>query len=195
MARRLSDAIPRAVIDSNVIFSRVLHELLGRVGASLRLLDLIWSEELLAESERVLLEEKPLTAAAATRWVGYLRESFPEGRIDLTILDPSLELTSLSADPADRHVCALAIAGSASYLFTFDRGYLRDALAAHGVEVASPDAFLAQAIDEEPTGFEALIEEQARHWAGGQPVDELLAAFERANVPIFTGKARQLLGS
>ena len=172
MARRLSDAIPRAVIDSNVIFSRVLHELLGRVGASLRLLDLIWSEELLAESERVLLEEKPLTAAAATRWVGYLRESFPEGRIDLTILDPS-----------------------ASYLFTFDRGYLRDALAAHGVEVASPDAFLAQAIDEEPTGFEALIEEQARHWAGGQPVDELLAAFERANVPIFTGKARQLLGS
>ena len=58
MARRLSEAVPRAVLDSNVIFSRVLHELLGRVAASLRLLDVIWSDELLAESERADLRGK-----------------------------------------------------------------------------------------------------------------------------------------
>lgn len=188
--RRLSEPLPRAVLDSNVIFSRVLHELLGRVAASLRLLDLIWSVELLAEAERVLSERKPLTSAQAARWVGYLRDSFPDGRVDPASAE--LDLSELSGDPDDEHVCALAIAGRATYLFSFDRGYLRERLAAHGVQVVSPDLFLSQAIDDEQAAFEALIEEQAQHWGGGRPVAELLAAFERANVPVFAGKARQL---
>lgn len=189
----MSEPLPRAVLDSNVIFSRVLHELLGRAAASLRLLDLIWSDELLAETERVLIEHKPLTPAQAARWVGYLRDSFPEGRVDLVGVE--LDLSALSDDPDDEHVCALTVAGQATYLFTFDRGYLRDALAANGVQVVSPDVFLSQAIDDEQGAFEALIEEQAEHWGGGRPVAELLAAFERANVPVFAGKARQLFAA
>jgi hypothetical protein len=39
---------PHAVLDSDIIFSRVLYELMGRVAAGLRLLDLVWSDELLA---------------------------------------------------------------------------------------------------------------------------------------------------
>lgn len=181
---------PRAVLDSNVIFSRVLHDLLGRAAASLRLLDLIWSDELLAEAERVLIESKPLRPEQAAVWVGYLRDAFPSGRVDLANVE--LELSGLSEDSDDAHVCALALAGEASYLFTFDRGYLRDALAAHGVEVVSPDVFLAQAIEDEPAAFEALLEEQAEQWGGGRPIAELLAALERAQVPVFAGKARRL---
>lgn len=182
---------PRAVLDSNVIFSRVLYELLGRVAGSLRLLHLIWSDELLAEAERVLIERKPLTAEQAGRWVGYLREAFPGGRVDLATV--SVDAAAMSSDPADAHVCALAVGGRASYLFSFDRGYLRDALAAHGVDVVTPDEFLVDAIDREPAGFEALLEEQAAVWGGGRPVAELLAAFGRARVPAFEAKARQLL--
>jgi hypothetical protein len=36
---------PRAVLDSDILFSRVLHELMGRVAKRLELLDLAWSEE------------------------------------------------------------------------------------------------------------------------------------------------------
>ncbi len=182
---------PRAVLDSNVIFSRVLYELLGRVAASLRLLDLIWSDELLAEAERVLIERKPLTPEQASRWVGYLRNAFPNGRVDLATV--SIDPTTLSTDPADAHVCALALAGDASYLFTFDRGYLREALAAHSVQVLTPDELLSSAIEEEPDGFETVLEEQAAVWGGGRPPSELLAALERADVPLFVTEARRLL--
>ncbi len=49
---------PRAVLDTDIIFSRVLHELMGRIAAELRLLDLFWSEQLLAEAQGSLVEKK-----------------------------------------------------------------------------------------------------------------------------------------
>jgi hypothetical protein len=119
----LSEPLPRAILDSDVIFSRVLHELFGRVAAKARLLDLIWSEPLLAEAERVLVERKPVPPVVAARWVGYLREAFPQGAIDISRLDPTIDLARLTNDPDDQHVCALAIVGEADYLFSFDRGY------------------------------------------------------------------------
>lgn len=73
--------LPRAVLDADIIFSRVLHELMGRVADDLRLLDLLWSEELLAEAKRSLVEKKGLSEEIAARWVGYLSQGFPAGRI------------------------------------------------------------------------------------------------------------------
>jgi hypothetical protein len=59
---------PRAVLDTDIIFSRVLHELMGRLAAELRLLDLFWSEQLLAEAQSSLVEKKQLPAESAQRW-------------------------------------------------------------------------------------------------------------------------------
>jgi hypothetical protein len=53
--------LPRAVLDADIIFSRVLHELMGRLAAGARLFDLIWSEELLGEAKSSLIERKGLT--------------------------------------------------------------------------------------------------------------------------------------
>lgn len=79
--RRLSKAgrPQRAVLDTDIIYSRVLHELLGRVASELRLLDLFWSEELLAETRRSLIAKKGLAVEVAQRWVDYLPQSFPAG--------------------------------------------------------------------------------------------------------------------
>lgn len=74
---------PRAVLDTDVIFSCVLYEPLGRLALRRRALTLIWSDELLAEAERVLAARKSLTTAAAAQWVGCLRDAFPQERIDL----------------------------------------------------------------------------------------------------------------
>jgi len=45
-ALRLSErtGAPRAVLDADIVFSRVMHELMGRVAKGLELLDLVWSE-------------------------------------------------------------------------------------------------------------------------------------------------------
>lgn len=185
---------PRAVLDADIVFSRVLHELMGRVAKGLELLDLVWSEELLAETRRALVEKKGLSEDAAARWAGYLPQNFPDGETDLSEAATSVELGALTDDPDDHHVCRLAIASGAAHLFTHDRGYLRVALQGHGVEVAAPDSFLTGAFDEAPEGFLDLLERQAADWVGGRPVSELLAAIERAGAAGFAGTARAAFG-
>ncbi len=44
-------AIDRVVIDSNIIFSRTLYELMGSLGSVALLYDIIWSDELLCEAD------------------------------------------------------------------------------------------------------------------------------------------------
>lgn len=180
---------PRAVLDADIIYSRVLHDLMGRTARDLRVLDLFWSEELLAEARRSLEAKKQLAPASAQRWVGYLPRNFPNGRIDLD-QTPSADFEQLTRDPSDIHVCALAVAARADYLFTHDRGYLRDALGRHGVRVATPDEFLAPILDADIQGMLAVLQRQADAWAAGRPVAELLDAIHRAGAPKLAANAR-----
>ena len=160
-------SLPLAVLDADIIFSRVLHELMGRLASSARLFDLIWSEELLSEAKTSLVKGKGLAADAAEAWVGHLRREFPDGRVDLSTVSEDLDLASLTQDPDDIHVCALAIAGGADFLFTFDRGYLKEPLAAHGIAVPDIDQFLAEQFEAQPEAFVRIIERQADAWSGG----------------------------
>lgn len=154
---------PRAVLDADIIYSRVLHDLMGRVAEDLRLLDLVWSEELLAEAKRSLIEKKGLTGEVAARWVDYLPQNFPAGATKVEAMAIT-EAGSLTEDPDDRHVCALAIVSGADYLFTHDRGYLHEGLREHGVEVTAPDPFLAAEFEAEPQELLAVLERQASDW-------------------------------
>jgi len=181
---------PRAVLDTDVIFSRVLHELLGRLALRRRALTLIWSDELLAEAARVLMARKALPATAAAQWVGYLRRAFPHERVDLAALDAGVDLGSLTSDPDDQHVCALAVAGRAELLLTFDRGYQRGELQALGVAVVDPDAYLVDLFTEEPDAVLASVRSTARAWGGGRPVGELVDALARAGAERFAERLR-----
>jgi predicted nucleic acid-binding protein len=196
LALRLSDPSsppPRAVLDADVIFSRVLHELLGRIATELRLLTLVWSDELLAEAERALLERKDLPAAAARRWVGYLRDAFPDERIDFADLPAGIDPSRFTADRDDQHICALALAGRADLLLTFDRGYLRAPLGEHGVRVIDPDEYLRAAFDQESSALIRILRAQASVWGGGRPIEDLLDAIERAGAPKLAARARDAL--
>lgn len=186
-------SVPRAVLDADVIFSRVLHELMGRLAAGARLFDLAWSEELLDEAKSSLMKRKGLSAEASQVWVGHMRREFPNGGVDLAGVPEGLDLASMTHDPGDVHVCSLAIAGSADLLFTFDRGYLKEPLKEYGVEVPDVDRFLIAQCKEQPQAMARIVEAQADVWSGGRPLEELLLAFERANVPGFALALRSLL--
>ncbi len=177
--------IRRAVLDADIIFSRVLHELMGRLAVGPRLFDLVWSDELLDEAKASLVDQKGLPPEVAEIWVGHMRREFPGGRVNAVETSGDLDLASLTRDPGDVHVCALAIAANAELLFTFDRGYLKEPLRSHGVEVPDLDRFLVDQCKEQPEVFARIVESQADVWRGGRPADELLAAFSRANVPRF----------
>jgi hypothetical protein len=117
----------------------------------------------------------------------------PIGYTNLDDVPASVDLASLTTDPADRHVCALAVVADADYLFTHDRGYLGEGLRRFGVEVLAPDEFLAPAFDADIRGMLDILELQASIWAGGRPIEELLAAIERAGAPSLVDKARRSL--
>jgi predicted nucleic acid-binding protein len=187
-------SVPRAVLDADVIFSRVLHELMGRLAAGARLFDLVWSEELLGEAKSSLIERKGLSTEVAETWVGHMRREFPNGCVDISAVSEDLDLASMTRDPGDVHVCALAIAGSADLLFSFDRGYLKEPLRRHGVEVPDLDLFLVERCEEQPQIFVRIVEAQADVWGGGRSLEDLLAAFERANASRFASALHPLLG-
>ncbi len=191
----MSDAArpPRAVLDTDVIYSRVLHELIGRLAYQERLLTLIWSEELLDEAKRILVERKPMPEEAAERWVDYMRQAFPDQRIQIDQMPAEVDLTTLTTDPGDHHICALAIAGHADVLLTFDQGYLSKSLAEHGIRVLTPDAFLDTTLQEDPDAIIGAIRAQAEAWGGGRSIDELLDAIQRAGGTIFANNARRLV--
>jgi predicted nucleic acid-binding protein len=182
---------PKAVLDTNVVFSRVLHELLGRAADTGGLLELIWSDELVRETTRVLVEEKGLDRDRAEVWAGLMANAFPAGRVDISQIPSDLDLSALTSDENDQHICALAVAGSADYILTFDKSFDQPALQALGISVAEPDVFLSTAIDEESDLFREILTEQAAAW-GGRSIEELIDAIERAGAPAFAAKARVL---
>lgn len=182
---------PTVVLDTNVVFSRVLHELLGRAGNTGGLLELIWSEELIAETTRVLIEEKGLDRERAEVWAGLMAEVFPAGRVDISQIPSDVDLSALTSDDDDQHICALAVAGGADCIVTFDKSFDTQALGVLGVDVATPDTFLCKAIDEEPELFREILVDQAAAW-GGRTVEELIDAIKRAGAPVFAAKARKL---
>jgi hypothetical protein len=93
---------PRAVLDSDIIFSRVLHELMGRVATRLRVFDLFWSDQLLTEAKASLIRRKGLSDEVAQRWVDYLRESLSSLKERLMSRAPDRFFVRLGCGPQGR---------------------------------------------------------------------------------------------
>ena len=121
-----------------------------------------------------------------------MREAFPNGGTDITNIPEGVDLSTLTSDPDDQHVCALALAGNAQLLITFDDSFNREALLEHGVAVLKPDALLAPSFDEQPGLFLTILERQAQAW-GDRTMLQLLDALERAAMPVFVSEARTML--
>ena len=185
---------PKAVLDTNVVFSRVLHELLGRAATTGDLLAFLWSDELVAETIRVLMEQKGLDREHAELWVGLMTDAFPAGRVDISLIPSGLDLLTLTSDKDDEYICALAVAGGADYILTFDKSFELEVLGALGIEVVEPDVFLSDVIDKDPDLFREILTEQAAAW-GERSIEELIDAIERTNTSGFAAKARKLFSA
>lgn len=187
----------RAVLDSDVIFSRVLHELLGRLALDLDYFELCWSDDLLAEAERVLRENKkpPIHPARAAEWVDLMRRAFPHCRFEIADLPDSVDLEQLTGDPDDYHVAALAVVASADYLFSFDTKFKADGLASYGIVLTRPDDFLLKAFTEAPEEIVQTVHRQLAAWSGGtKTLQDLVEAFYRADAKNFATALAQHLG-
>lgn len=169
----------RAVLDACVLYPPVLRDLLLGV-AELGHFTPLWSDRIIEEWVR------------ATAKLGQMDQT----RIEAALICARFPRASLRAapqyesrlhlpDPDDLHVLAVAIAGSADAIVTFNaRDFPRGVLAAEGLARRDPDGFLWDFFSQHPGPVGAVIAQvhaKSERMAGG-PVS-LRALLKRAQCP------------
>jgi hypothetical protein len=171
----------RALLDACVLYPTVLREILLAVAAR-GLFVPLWSERILEEWARAAGKLGPGAEAVARGEVAQVRAAFPGAMVAAR---EGLEARLWLPDPADVHVLAAAIAGSAEVIVTFNAAdFPRAVLAAEGVGRQDPDQFLTGLHDRAPAEVSAAVGEvagKARRLSGeALPLRPLL---KRAGLP------------
>lgn len=139
----------RVFVDTNVLFPFSVMDLMLALTED-AVHEVLWTEALLAEWERVIVRERRRSAESAASITASIREFFPEGEVAEEEY-AHLVATMPGQDEDDRHHMAAAVAGSADTIVTWNRSdFPADALARMGIRVMDPDEYLCELIVEFP---------------------------------------------
>ncbi|MCG7574657.1 PIN domain-containing protein [Phaeobacter sp. CNT1-3] len=129
----------KVLLDTCVIYPTVMREvLLGAARAGL--FTPLWSDRILEEWARAARKLGPEGEAQARGEAALATAAWPKAAVTWP---PSLEDRLYLPDPADTHVLAAAIAGSADLLITMNaKDFPRHILAEEGLARQDPDGFL-----------------------------------------------------
>ncbi|WP_238366162.1 RSP_2648 family PIN domain-containing protein [Mesobacterium pallidum] len=129
----------KVLLDTCVLYPTVMRQVLLGV-AERGLFIPLWSDRILEEWARAAIKLGPQGEAQARAEIAQLRAAWPNACVTWK---PSLESRLWLPDPADIHVLAAAIAGSADVLVTLNaKDFPRGTLAEEGLSRAAPDEFL-----------------------------------------------------
>ncbi|TKZ20680.1 PIN domain-containing protein [Shimia litoralis] len=102
----------------------------------------LWSDRILEEWARAARKLGPTGEPQARAEIALVRGDWPNASVTWK---PSLEDRLYLPDPADVHVLAAAISGSADVIITMNaKDFPRQTLAEEGLDRADPDAFLRE---------------------------------------------------
>src|SRR4051794_35524723 len=143
-------------VDTNVLFPFSVMDLMLALTED-GVHEVLWSEALLAEWERVIVREQRRSAASAASVTAAIREFFPECEVSASAY-ASLTGDMPGNDPDDRVHMAAAIAGRADAIVTWNLADFPAApLAARGVQVITPDAYLCWLLRSWPEEVVAVV--------------------------------------
>lgn len=129
----------RAVLDTCVLYPTVMREMLLSV-ARQGIFTPLWSARILEEWRRATVKLGPEGEAQASAEIALLRAAWPGAELAPA---PELEARLWLPDPADVHVLAVAVAGSAELIVTVNaKDFPRGTLAEEGLDRRDPDALL-----------------------------------------------------
>lgn len=130
----------KVVLDANVLYPFTLRDTLLRAAAA-GLFQAYWSEEILDEATRNLVDHGVMHAAQAARLRAAMANAFPEA-----LVSGHEHLTAgLKSDEKDRHVVAAAVKAGAQVIVTANLADFRHL--PEGIEAQSPDEFLTNLFD------------------------------------------------
>jgi predicted nucleic acid-binding protein len=119
----------RAVLDADVLFPFSLRDTLLRlaepepVPGPASLYVPLWSERILEEMVRNLVEDRRMDQERANRLASLMRSAFEDASVGNEAIRALEE--SMTNDPGDRHVLAAAVAGGAEAIITFNLEHSR----------------------------------------------------------------------
>ena len=129
----------RAVLDACVLYPSVLREILLGVAAR-GLYEPLVSDRILREWTLATAKIGPMAQVQAEGEATLVKAAFPRAVIRE---QPNIEARLALPDPDDDHVLAVAIAGHADAIVTFNaKDFPRPVLADHGLDRRDPDGFL-----------------------------------------------------
>ena len=144
----------RAVLDACVLFPTVLREILLGVAAR-GLYEPQWSDRILREWVLATAKLGPVAQALAEGDAALARAAFPRASVRE---QPNIEARLSLPDPNDVHVLAVAIAGHADAIVTFNAmDFPRHMLADEGIERRDPDGFLWELWSRNPAEVGAVV--------------------------------------
>ncbi|MBA3416812.1 MAG: PIN domain-containing protein [Chloroflexia bacterium] len=145
------------VLDACVLIPMALCDVLLRAAAA-NLYRPRWSEDILVEVGRNLVENGLTDDRGAQHRISAMRQAFADASVEI---DRNL-LGGIDVDPKDRHVVAAAIAGNAQTIVTLNlRHFPEHALSPYGIEAQSPDGFLVGLCDFAPSAMIDVVRRQA----------------------------------
>ncbi len=170
--------LPRVLPDTNVCYSISLLDLILRLDEA-DIHTVTWTEDLLAELERKWLEKKARSQSSATGICNSIRQVFPDGEIERAEYEGLID-SMPGKDPDDHVHAAAAVARSPITIITANLAdFPAKPLAALGVTVLHPDAYLCQLFDDYGDDL-------------GQVVTQMAA--DRNNPPMAVGEVVGSLG-
>ena len=159
-----------ALLDACVLYPLATRDLLLR-GAERYLYEIRWSEKIIQEVKRNLVDDQRCTGKQARYLTDQMAAAFPEAVV--TGYEKLIE--GMTNDAADRHVLAAAIAAGANVIVTDNVSTSRPRPASRtGIEVQTADEFLSYSFDLAPEVMGDIFLQQVRDL--GRPVLDAASA-------------------
>ena len=181
----------RVFADTNVLFPfSIMDLLLGLDEDGFH--RIVWSDDLLAEWERVIVREDQRTADSASSIVATIRDFFADGEIPTALYVANVD-DMPSTDVDDRKHMSAAIAGKATVLLTWNlKHFAAEFMLEKSVRVIDPDAYLCEQLSESPDQVLRTVTRTAgeKH-RPKMTVNDTLVALERAGLSGFVRDFRE----
>ncbi|MFK0002334.1 PIN domain-containing protein [Paenarthrobacter sp. NPDC090522] len=179
------------LLDACVLLPYHLCDLLLRLGET-DIYQPLWSDELLGEVRRNLVQAFDRTEQQATRRIDQMQQAFPHAMV----VGFEGLIPAMTNDSKDRHVLAAAVHGQAALIVTANlKDFPAQALALYGIEAVHPDDFLLDQLDLYPRQTMQCLREQRA--AYGRPSLTRSAFYSRLSLtaPQFADAASRLDGA
>ncbi len=163
----------QAVLDASVLYQEPIRSLLLWIAAEGGY-EPFWTERILEETERSLLDGSVVTSDQWRRLRGAMSAAFPDAMLDQAAVDANEG--KMPNHEKDRHVLAAAAVGGIELVVTNNlRHFASDDLAPLGKRSLDADAFLRELLDRSPHIVRAALDQQVAHMR--QPRRWTLAEF------------------